>query len=80
MQYVKEQRKKKEIEQKQRENRSNYKKRGQSQHQEIIPSWMKDKEQSDQQQEAPQTTSQPQYSEDEMRKRLNELIGEEGDS
>ena len=80
MQYVKEQRKKKEIEQKQRENRSNYKKRGQSQHQEIIPSWMKDKEQSEQQQETPQTASQPQYSEDEMRKRLNELIGEEGDS
>ena len=41
---------------------------------------MKDKEQSEQQQETPQTASQPQYSEDEMRKRLNELIGEEGDS
>lgn len=79
MQYVKAQRKKKEIEQKQQDNRANYRKRGQSQHQEIIPSWMKEKEQPTQQQQAtPQPTSQ--YSEDEMRKRLNELIGEEGES
>lgn len=78
MEFIKNQIKVKEIKKKQQENRPVYNKRGGSQHQEIIPSWMKEEK-----------TSQPvvetekpsvQYSEEELRQRLNELLGEDGES
>lgn len=81
MEYVRSQRKKQEIQNKARANQSQYRRRGKSQHKEIIPSWMQEGSQSDKQESPVEVESTDvQENEAELRRRLNQLIGGEGEN
>lgn len=82
IQYIRLQRKKKDVQNKQKNNQTNYKRRGKSQHKEIIPSWMQENQSSVQQPqtETPADAKDVQENEAELRRRLNELIGGEGEN
>ncbi|XJS11323.1 DnaD domain protein [Aerococcaceae bacterium WGS1372] len=81
MEYIRSLRKKKEIQNKQWNNKNQNRRRGKSQYKEIIPSWMQKNSQASEQHNIEATESKNvQENEAELRRRLNELIGGEGES